>query len=358
MSVVVGMAGLSHPHSAMHLRTLDASSEVHGIALWDPDPTARERASGVCRKAIAAYARYDDLLERADVPIVFVALPNVETAGAVERAARSTKHVICEKPCARSAAEFQPALAAIRSQGTLFTACYVWRVHPAIVQMKSLIQAGALGRLTSVELRMVTTQVAMRDPSHWLFKRDVAGGGIISWLGCHWLDLLRFLTDQEVTQVSALIDTLSGEAIDVEDVASVSMKLSGGAVASLYAGYLLALGRPGYEGGGYDQSIILRGTDGALSHQRIGDEQVVTLESAGAEWQSAPRQVFRYTLGTSPAYGGVHGLRFVDDFIRFASGDGGVVQVTADDAVRVLEILDAIYQSAEGGRVVRVEHRP
>jgi len=205
---------------------------------------------------------------------------------------------------------------------------------------------------------MVTTQVKMRDPSHWLFKRDIAGGGIVSWLGCHWLDLLRFLTDQEVTQVSALIDTLSGEAIDVEDVASVSMKLSGGTVASLYAGYLLAFGRSGYEGGGYDQSIILRGTDGTLSHQRVGDEQVVTLESAGPEWQPAPRQVFRFTLGTSPAYGGVHGLRFVDDFIRSATGDGGVVHVTADDAVRVLEILDAIYQSAEGGRVVHLGDRP
>jgi len=88
MSVVVGMAGLSHPHSAMHLRTLEASGEVHGIALWDPDPTARERAAGNCRKTDRAYANLDDLLDRADVPIVFVALPNAETAEVVERAAR------------------------------------------------------------------------------------------------------------------------------------------------------------------------------------------------------------------------------------------------------------------------------
>lgn len=352
MSAIVGMIGLSHPHSAMHLRTLEASGEVQGIALCDPDPTARQRASDACRKASAAFANVDDLLDRSDVPVVFVALPNAETAEVVERAARSGKHVICEKPCARSLAEFQPALAAIQDRGTLFTACYVWRVNPAILQMKALIEAGALGRLTSVELRMVTTQVKMRDPSHWLFDRDVAGGGIVSWLGCHWLDLLRFLTGQEVSRVSALIDTLSGEAIDVEDVASVSMKLSGGAVASLYVGYLLARGRPGYEGGGYDQSIILRGTDGTLSHQRVGDEQVVTLDSAGVEWQAAPRQVFQFTLGASPAYGGVHGLRFVDDFIRSATGAGGVIHVTANDAARVLEILDAIYRSAERERVV------
>ncbi|MGH2457256.1 MAG: Gfo/Idh/MocA family protein [Chloroflexota bacterium] len=352
MSLTVGMIGLAHPHSAMHLRTLEASDEVLEIIVCDPDPVARQRATEACRKAGPAFAEVDAVLDRRDVPVIFVALPNAETAAVVERSARAGKHVICEKPCARSLPEFQPALGAIRERGTLFTACYVWRVNPAILQMKALVDAGALGRLTSVELRMVTTQVKLRDPAHWLFKRDAAGGGIVSWLGCHWLDLLRFLTGQEVCRVSALIDTVSGEAIDVEDVASVSMKLSGGAIASLYAGYLLAVGRPGYEGGGYDQSIILRGTEGALAHQRVGDEQVVTLESDGAGWRAAPRQVFRFTLGASPAYGGVHGLRFVDDFIRAAAGAAGAIHATANDAARVLEVLDAIYLSAERGRVV------
>ncbi len=355
MTTRVGMIGLTHPHSTMHLRTLDASDQVDVVVLYDVSEDALESTSRTFPKSIATYQDLDALLGRSDVPVVFVALPNDQTPGIVTRAARAGKHVICEKPCARSAVELRPAIAEIDRRQVAFTACYVWRANPAILRMRELVRAGALGRLTSVELRMVTTQVRMRNPGHWLFKRDVAGGGILSWLGCHWLDLLRYLTGQEVERVCAMVGRLSGEAIDVEDVASVSMRLTGGAVASLYAGYLLALGRPGYEGAGYDQSIILRGSDGSLALSRDGDDQIVTLESTAGEWRTASRQVQRFMFPPSPAYGGAHGLRFVDDFLCAALTGDGQIMATSVDALRVLEILDAIYRSAEQERVVAVE---
>ncbi len=165
-----------------------------------------------------------------------VALPNREAPGTLLRVVRAGRPVLADKPCARTAAEFLPVLS-------------------------------ALGGLTSVELRMATTQVGMRDPSHWLFRHEVAGGGILSWL-----DLLRYLTGEEV-----------------EDVAGLGMRLSGGAVASLYAGYLLAGGRPGYIAPGYDQAIILRGAEGAVSYRAEGSTHVVSLVSQAAAFAASPR---------------------------------------------------------------------
>jgi predicted dehydrogenase len=354
MGILIGMIGLTHPHAAAYLRTLDALDAVEGIVPWDPDAEAGDRAMQGCRKAKGLCADLQSMLARSDVPIVLVALPTNQVPDAVTQAARAGKHIICEKPCARSANEFRPVLAALEEHRARFTACYLWRANPAIQYMRSLVLAGALGRLTSVELRMVTTQVRLRDPGHWLFQREVAGGGILSWLGCHWLDVLRYLTAQEMISVSAMIGTLSGEAIDVEDVASVSFRLSGGAVGSLYAGYLLSAGQAGYEGAGYDQSIILRGTHGTLRHVKDGDEQVVTLESGAAAWQTAPHQTYRFRLPSLSAYGGAHGLAFVDDFIRLALTGEGQPLVTTQDALRVLEMLDAIYRSAKDGRMVEV----
>ncbi|HVC34884.1 MAG TPA: Gfo/Idh/MocA family oxidoreductase [Chloroflexota bacterium] len=354
MGVLVGMIGLTHPHSPGYLRTLDALDVVDGVVLCDPVAAAREQAAQQCRKAEQRHVDLESLLARSDVPIVLVALPTDRVPDVVTRAARAGKHVICEKPCARSADELRPVLAVLEEHRVQFTTCYLWRNNPAIQKMRELVRAGALGRLTSVELRMVTTQVRLRDPSHWLFKRDVAGGGILSWLGCHWLDLLRYLTGQEAVSVSAMVDTLSGEAIDVEDVASVNLRLSDGALASLYAGYLLPSGRPGYEAASYDQSIILRGTQGTLRFDKDGDDQIVTLESSAVGWQTAPRQAYRLSLPAHPAYGGVHGLAFLDDFIRRALGGEGQDLVSADDALRVLEILDAAYLSARSGRTVDV----
>ncbi|HEX5414134.1 MAG TPA: Gfo/Idh/MocA family oxidoreductase [Chloroflexota bacterium] len=354
MGIVVGLIGLRHPHSRAYLRSLDALDVVDSVALYDADAAALDSTSQLSHKASARYDDIAELLARPDVPIVLVALPTNRVPEVVVQAARAGKHVICEKPCARNAQELNPVLAALEAHRVQFTACYLWRANPAIQKMRELVRAGALGRLTSVELRMVTTQVALRDPSHWLFQREIAGGGILSWLGCHWLDLLRYLTDQEVVQVNAMVDVLSGEAIDVEDVASVNLRLRNGALASLYAGYLLPSGRAGYEGAGYDQSIILRGTRGTLRHGKEGDDQVVVLESVADEWRTAPRQVYRYTLPNSPAYGGSHGLAFLDDFIRLALSGEGHNLVTVQDALRVLEILDAAYQSARTGQVVEL----
>ena len=61
---------------------------------------------------------------------------------------------------------------------------------------------------------MVTSQVKFRNPKHWLFDRSISGGGILSWLGCHYIDLLCYIMAADITSVSAVVDTLSGEDID------------------------------------------------------------------------------------------------------------------------------------------------
>lgn len=358
MSINVAMIGLTHPHSDLHLQTLHSLDAVDRVAVWDPDPAAVIDAQGRWPKAETSLEPVEGVLAREDVPVIVVALPNRDVPEMVMRAAQAGKHVLCEKPCARSAAEFLPALAALEQADRRFSPFYLWRRNPAMLKMRELVVQGAIGRLTSVEMRMVTTQVRMRDPSHWLFRRQVAGGGILSWLGCHWLDLLRYLTGEEVEQVSAMTGIVGGERIDVEDVASVSMRLTGGAVAGLYAGYLLAGGRPGYVSPGYDMSIILRGTQGTLRHRADGNQHVVTMESHAPDWGTAPRQEFHFLLPEVRAYGGAHGLELVGRFIWAAAGgteESPAALPGAVDALRVLEILDAAYASAAEGRTVAVQ---
>lgn len=354
MRVIAGMIGLTHPHSAGHLRTLDALEGVQDVVLYDPDPTARASGTGLCRKTRAVYADLPALLARSDLSVVVIALPNDRTPDAIVQAARAGKHIICEKPCARSADEFRPVLDALERHRAGFTVCYIWRAHPAVERMRELVQSGAVGRLTSVELRMVTSQVRLRDPAHWLFKRDVAGGGILSWLGCHWLDVLRHVTDQEVRAVSAMVGNLSGETIDVEDVASVNLRLSGGALVNLYAGYLLPFGASGYEGATFDHSMIFRGLAGTLQYQRSGDEHLVQLRSTAPGWHTPSEQVDRYVLPPVPAYGGAPGLRFIETFLRGVHDGNGASPASAVDALRVLEILDGIYVSARTGRAAEL----
>lgn len=353
MSLVVGMIGLTHPHSEMHLQTLDVHDRVDGIVLCDPDAKSLARMADLSPKVVGTVGDVGELLARPDVSVVLITLPNAETPPTIVRAAAAGKHVLCEKPGGRSANDLQPAVDAVQRNGVKFAAFYVWRANPAIQRMRELVQQGAIGRLTSGELRMVTTQVSFRDPGHWLFKRDVAGGGIASWLGCHWLDLLRLITGQEVDEVMAMTANVGGEAIDVEDVTSASLRLSGGGIVGFYAGYLLSHGKPGYAGADYDWAFILRGTQGDLALLDEGGTELVVLDRAPAT-DKGGRTVERFPPVKSPAYGGGPGLDFVTSLLDAAVTGVGDGPASIFDTQRVLEILDAIYASAATGRLVRV----
>jgi hypothetical protein len=72
----------------------------------------------------------------------------------------------------------------------------------------------------------------------------------VAWLACHWLDAFRFITGEEIVRVQAELATLSDEPIDVEDTAALAFRTSSGAIGSQHAGYVLALGSPGYRAAG------------------------------------------------------------------------------------------------------------
>jgi predicted dehydrogenase len=319
----------------MYLETLQALDEVGEIVQVDSDTGWRSA------------------LQRADVTHVLVALPNNRTPAALVNAIQAGKAVFTEKPGARSAVEFQPVLQALQQQPVPFCIAYLNRWSPPVRQMRELVRAGAVGKLTSVELRMVTTQVGMRSPESWLFQRQVAGGGVLAWLGCHWLDALRYVTGDEIVRVQAQLATTSGEAIDVEDTAAVAFCTSSGAVGSLHAGYLLAVGNPGYRSAGHDISMILRGTLGAIAYSGNRNEAPLVLDSVAPAWRAASRQTFQFTPTPSPGYGGLAGLDFFRVFLNArspASTPAGAI-----DALRVLQILDAIYAAAESGRAMDVQ---
>lgn len=349
---VVAMIGLTHPHSRMYLDTLDMVDEVAGIVLCDEDEGVALEAVGRWPKAAMSYTDADRALAHPGVTHALIAVPNDRAVPLITNAIERGIGVFSEKPGARTAAEFRPVLAALARQPVPFAVAYLNRWQPALRQMRDLFQAGAIGELRSVELRMVTTQVALRDPSHWLFKAEVAGGGILTWLACHWLDWVRYATGQEYARVSAELATLSGEDISVEDTAAVTFRLSGGAVGSLHAGYLLSSGTAGYEGANSDWAVHLRGSHGTLTYRRGLQEEPLILESSVSGWRHASPRTYSFVVPRERGYGGLAGNDFFRAFL--AAGPRDPVPAGATDALRVLELLDAIHEAGRIGRTVEV----
>ncbi len=384
MKVKVGFLGVSHPHARPHFRTLELLDEVSGIVAWDEDDGVLERLRNEDHpKLEPERSTFDRIMEREDIPIVVSLATNDRNPDWVIRAAKAGKHVLTEKPVAASSADMGPLLNAVRGAGVRLGVYYTWRSHPIVNDLRSMIDAGVIGKLLSVEGRMVTSQVRFRDPTHWLFEKRIAGGGILSWLGCHWIDAIRYITRDEVAEVTAIVDTLNEQPIDVEDTAGVIMRMGSGAIATLHAGYLLPISQAGYLSGSYDTYLGFRGLEGNIRWYPTDEDRPIVVESTSKAWNATPRREMKYVVAESEGYGGRYGQDFVGRFIASAMGDDPTIDLGSRDgsasprddgsdgpdgpdgpvgpyddgenALRVLRIIEAAYRSSETGRMVSLE---
>ena len=353
--VHAALLGLDHPHSIAHLRTLQEVSEVASITVWDEDEemlqsTLRDHGE----KVSATTTDLASVLERDDILFVVAALRNDLGPPIFTRALEAGKHLITDKPIGKTAVESEQIAAVARREQRKLGVFYQNRALPPIQDARRIIEQGLIGDLVSVEMRMVTTQVQVRNPQHWLFDNDKSGGGILSWLGCHYIDQILNVTQDEIVSAAAQLATRSGTGIDVEDVAALSLGFASGAVGTLHTGYMLSLSGGGYHNAvGYDTYVGVNGRTGRVTYSSNGTPTSIYVESSHPSWASAPRRTFDYTFTDSPAYGGPHGEAFLRAFIDACLGNGEPM-ATGEDAIRVAKVVDAAYESNRTGRRVSI----
>ena len=349
----VGAIVSPHPHAAMHLKTLDVLEPVEAIHLCSVEGADLAALGALSSKVRTTMTDVGEVIARPEVDALLVCVRNDLCPPILQAALAAGKPVMFEKPGALRAGDLRP-LADLASEKHLTTGVMLqWRGHPAIQEVKQAIGGGALGRVMAVEARMVTSQVRYRDPSHWLFRKDTAGSGILSWLACHYLDALCFLLDDRVAEVAALVGQQNPEQIEVEDTACLALRFGSGALGTFHAGYHLAGSTAGYSGAAYDTFIAVRGTDGYVRlplSERIG----YTLVSEAPGWAAGGRRERNFELPASPAYGGRAGEAFLLSFLRAARA-GEPFLCPIDAAVHVLEIVEAALESSATGRLIRID---
>ncbi len=348
-SIKAALIGASHPHSSAYLRTLQVSSLVSNIFVCDEDPVALEKLlKNSAEKIEGTFTSLPSLLKNDGIAFGIAALPTDLNALLCEQLLDDGVHVFSEKPVAKTADQIEKIISVADRKNLQLGVAYVTRLHPVVQKARRMIRQSVIGKVTGVEARFITSQVHFRDPNHWLFNHERSGGGILSWLGCHYLDLMRFILDDEVSSVSMLADTFCGEPIDVEDVGSLTLRFGQGAIGSLQLGYQLALSQSGYHGGSYDGYFCIRGKDGQINCDIYSDPPVLQVESISKDWEENPQRRFEYELPETDGYGGSIGLSTIEQFIRSLDGDGEPV-ATGRDALKMARIVEAAYESNGSG---------
>ncbi|MEV7084916.1 Gfo/Idh/MocA family oxidoreductase [Streptomyces sp. NPDC093085] len=207
----------------------------------------------------AAETRWRALIARDDVSVVDICTPGESHAEIAIAALEAGKHVLCEKPLANSVAEAEAMVRAARearARGQVAMVGFNYRRVPAITYARKLIEEGRIGALRHV--RATYLQDWLADPAApltWRLKREQAGSGALGDLGAHIVDLVRYLSGEELVGVSALAETfvkerpvlggaragLSGAAgtetgeVTVDDAVVFTGRLASGALASFEA---------------------------------------------------------------------------------------------------------------------------
>jgi predicted dehydrogenase len=181
-------------------------------------------------------ADWDALVRRADVDAVVVATTNDMLAPVTHAAVRAGKHVLVEKPAARSAAELSPvvesAQRAFRDSGVVVKAGFNHRFHPALLKSREIFESGALGDLMFVRGRYGQGgRLGMEK--EWRGKQAIAGGGEMLDQGVHLIDLARWFLG-EFPDVSGQVARFFWDW-EVEDNGFALLKTDKGQVAWLHA---------------------------------------------------------------------------------------------------------------------------
>lgn len=353
MTVNIGYVGLDHHHRGPYLDSISQLEDCEVVATADP---YGDTATDVGADSLVSVPHYESttaLLANEDIDVVWLTLANRDTPAAIEAAVEAGVDVYSEKPGARTAADLEPVADQIHA-ATDVTVCfsYTWRAHPIANELRVRTDAGFFGNVRSFDLRFVASKLSTRPTDHYLFDWNASRGGIVQWLGVHWIDLLPWLLDDDISRVNASMN-YDYDGVDVEDGATLQFELEeSGAVGTHVTGYHLREGR-------YDTELKVYGEEGRCTWDPIGDEfgfdGETTLELDSDAWPATPIRELAYEYVSAPGYGGKWGLAFFEQFLQAREGEADV-PADVDDALRVLRVLDAAYESSESDEWVGVDH--
>ena len=220
-------------------------------------PPAVPRLVAICgrtEEAVAEAARrygyegyYTDwrkMLENDAVQLFDDGAPNNVHAEPSIMAAEAGKHVLCEKPLARSAEEAKKMLEAVQKAGVKHMTAFNYRFVPAVRQIRELIDSGKLGQI--YHFRAVYLQEWImpqyNEKRIWRLNKEVAGSGALGDLGAHIIDLAHYLVGG-IKSVSAFTKTFIDERplpdgsgtgkVDVDDAFVAAIEFENGTIGTL-----------------------------------------------------------------------------------------------------------------------------
>ncbi|MCW5849499.1 MAG: Gfo/Idh/MocA family oxidoreductase [Anaerolineae bacterium] len=324
MPLRVGIMGAGQV-AQRHAEAYAQLNDVIVTAIADVDA---KRAEALAKPSGArVYPNWEAMLD-ADLDAVSICLPHHLHRGSATAAAQRGWHILLEKPIANTLADADAILQATGQAEVRLMISFVHRFREEWQTAKGIIARGELGTPT-MALDNLLSQGGRYVPA-WVWRRAEAGGGVLMYGGIHAVDRVRWLLGSEVTQVYAQARTYS-QTTDCEDGLTAILTFANGATATLFEN------SPGYRVTPRHWATEVFGSEGML---RVWTREFVEF--------SSETRAYRVTIERDDNF-----LRQAAEFVAAIREDRDP-SVTGEDGRAALAVALAIYQSAEGRRVVQL----
>jgi xylose dehydrogenase (NAD/NADP) len=267
---------------------------------------------------------YEDLLVADDVDAVYIPLPNHLHAPWSKRAADAGKHVLCEKPAARTRAEAAEAIAYCEERGVVWMEAFMYRFHPQWQIVFDLL--GRIGELRHVHATFTFT---VSSPQN-VRRNAEAGGGSLYDVGYYCVNAARWLLGAEPRAVTAT-QHVGPEGVD-EEFAGL-LDFGDGRTATIVSSFT----QP------YRHEVEILGTSGRI---RVPDAFVNGLDPVRVEVQDASSAWERVEVA-----GDEYRLE-VEHFASCIAAGRQPTVVPHADTLANMAVVDALYEAARTGGTI------
>ena len=358
-TVKVGIIGCGGIGQNKHMPSLHKIPNVQIVAFCD---LIEERAQ-MCKEKFGTpdafvCTDYKELLAIEDIEVVHVLTPNREHAQITVDALYAGKHVMCEKPMAKTAEGARQMVAAAKATGKKLAIGYQHRMKPQALYAKEYIESGALGEIYYANCYALRR----RGTPNWgvFLDAEAQGGGPIIDIATHSLDLTLYLMNNYEPEMvvgkthKALEHPEAGNSwgdngvstTPLEEAACAFIRMKNGATIMLETSWALNNDEPIQEGScvlcGSKAGISLKNNELRINKVELGRQVVTSVDCA------AGGVAFYDGADVSPA--DAEARAWIDAIVN----DTEQI-VKPEQACVVSEILEAIYVSSETGKPVYFE---
>ncbi len=341
-TIRVGIIG-SQFISSIHAEALQCCSHCEIVAAASPTEahvTAFARQFGIPN----VFYDYRRILDRDDVDLIVVGVPNDLHCQITVEAAAAGKHVVMEKPLCLNLFEADRMINACHAAKVKLMYAEELCFAPKYVRLKRLLDSGSLGQPTLVK------QSEKHDGPHAAHFWDVnrSGGGVMMDMGCHAIEFFRWMLDRpKILSVYAQMGTyVHGDKTRGEDNAICLIEFENGVIGLAEESWTKM--------GGMDDRAEVHGSQGVAYADLLHGNAIEAYSAAGYDYaveKAGSTKGWSFPIYEEAWNYGFHAemAHFVD-CVRLDRQPA----VTGEDGRVVLEVICAAYDSARTGQKVQL----